>query len=71
MSKNYNVPGPFNIIFCRNVLIYFDRHKQQYILNNLVGKLVSGGYIFLGHSESMAGMNLSLKSCAPAVFRKP
>lgn len=71
MSKNYNVPGPFNIIFCRNVLIYFDRNKQQYILNNLIGKLVSGGYIFLGHSESMAGMNLSLKSCAPAVFRKP
>ncbi len=70
MSKNYNLPGPFNIIFCRNVLIYFDRDKQQYILNNLIEKLLPNSYLFLGHSESMAGMNLNLKSCAPAVFKK-
>jgi chemotaxis protein methyltransferase CheR len=70
MSRNYNIPGQFNIIFCRNVLIYFERDKQQYILNNLIDKLLPGGYLFLGHSESMAGMNLNLKTCAPAVFKK-
>ena len=70
MSRNYNVPGPFDIIFCRNVLIYFDREKQKYIIGNLINKIVPGGYLFLGHSESMAGMNFDLKSCSPAVFRK-
>lgn len=70
MTKNYNVPGPFDVIFCRNVLIYFDRDKQNYILSNLIGKLVYNGYLFLGHSESMAGMNLNLRTCAPAVFKK-
>ena len=70
MTRNYNVPGPFDIIFCRNVLIYFDREKQHYILSNLKSKLVQNGYLFLGHSESMAGMNLNLKNCAPAVFKK-
>ena len=70
MSRNYNVPGPFDIIFCRNVLIYFERDKQKYIIENLIKKILPGGYLFLGHSESMAGMNFDLKSCAPAVFRK-
>ena len=70
MSRNYNVPGPFDIIFCRNVLIYFDREKQKYIIGNLLNKINRGGYLFLGHSESMAGMNFNLKSCSPAVFRK-
>jgi chemotaxis protein methyltransferase CheR len=70
MSSNYNLPGPFDIVFCRNVLIYFDREKQKFIINNLLKKLGSGGHLFLGHSESMAGMNFDLKSCAPAVFKK-
>ena len=70
MSSNYNVPGPFDVVFCRNVLIYFDREKQKYIINNLIKKLYPEGYLFLGHSESMAGMNFNLKSCSPAVFKK-
>ncbi len=70
MSRNYNVPGPFDIVFCRNVLIYFEREKQKYIIGNLLNKIDPHGYLFLGHSESMAGMNFNLKSCAPAVFRK-
>ncbi len=71
MSSNYNLPGPFDIIFCRNVLIYFERDKQQYIINHLLQKLKKERFLFLGHSESMAGMNFNINSCAPAVFRKP
>ncbi len=70
MSSNYNVPGTFDIVFCRNVLIYFEREKQKYIIGNLVKKICPEGHLFLGHSESMAGMNFNLKSCAPAVFKK-
>ena len=69
MTRNYNVPGPFEIIFCRNVLIYFDRDNQKYIFGRLLEQLTAGGTVFLGHSESMAGMNLSTRTLAPSVFR--
>lgn len=46
MSRNYNVPGPFDIIFCRNVLIYFERDKQKYIIENLLKKNCTGRISF-------------------------
>ncbi|MBI9101492.1 MAG: chemotaxis protein CheR [Spirochaetales bacterium] len=69
MTRNYNVPGPFEIIFCRNVLIYFNRDNQALIYGKLLGQLVPDGYLFLGHSESMAGMSSRKQAVAPAVFR--
>ena len=69
MSTNYNVPGPFEIIFCRNVLIYFDRENQRYIFSRLLEKLTPRGVVFLGHSESMAGISSQTRSLAPSVFR--
>jgi len=69
MTRNYDVPGPFEILFCRNVLIYFNRDNQALIYGKLRGQLVPDGYLFLGHSESMAGMNSRKQSVAPAVFR--
>lgn len=68
MDDEYKTPGPFDIIFCRNVLIYFDRERQEKILNRLIKKMAPNGYLLLGHSESMAGMNLNLKSVATATF---
>ena len=70
MSRKYDLPGEFDIVFCRNVLIYFEKEKQQFIINNILHKLVVNGFLFLGHSESMAGMHFDITSCAPAVFRK-
>ncbi len=69
MTNLYNVPGPFEVVFCRNVLIYFDRTNQTSIYNKLVGQIVPEGYLFLGHSESMAGMNSRKRAIAPAVFK--
>ena len=70
MDANYSHCGMKNIIFCRNVLIYFDKPTQEAVVRKLVNQLVPGGYLFLGHSETIFGMNLPLKNMAPTVFRK-
>lgn len=60
----------FDIVFCRNVLIYFDRPTQEKVIFRLCQKLKYGGYFFLGHSESIMGMNLPLKQIRPTIFQK-
>ena len=60
----------FNAIFCRNVLIYFDRETQEKVIKKLCSKLEPGGFLFLGHSESIASMNLPLTQVQPTTFRK-
>ena len=70
MDKDYSICGMKNIIFCRNVLIYFDKPTQEAVVRKLVNQLVPGGYLFLGHSETIFGMNLPLKNMAPTVFKK-
>ena len=60
MEKNFDLGRSFEVIFCRNVLIYFDKNNQQSLLKRFYAHLVPGGYLFLGHSESMAGFNLRL-----------
>ncbi len=68
MDSSYNVADVFDVIFCRNVLIYFNRETQEMVLNRLCQKLKSGGYLFIGHSESILGMNLPLKQIKPTIF---
>ena len=60
----------FNVIFCRNVLIYFDRPTQEKVILKLCSKLEPGGFLFLGHSESISNMNLPLIQIQPTIFRK-
>jgi chemotaxis protein methyltransferase CheR len=66
----YQTPHLFHVIFCRNVLIYFDRKTQEAVINKLCAKLVSGGFLFLGHSESIAGFDLPLKTIKTSVHKK-
>lgn len=70
IDEQYPVANDFDIIFCRNVLIYFDRTNQENVVRKLCAHLKPGGYLFLGHSESITGMNLPLEQLKPAVFRK-
>lgn len=65
-----NVPHEFDIIFCRNVLIYFDRDNQEKVISNLCRHLKPNGYFFLGHSESITGLNVPLKQLKPTIFQK-
>ncbi len=70
MDDQYPVNEIFDIVFCRNVLIYFDRETQQKVINKLCMKLKPGGYFFLGHSESITGMQVPLVQLKPTVFMK-
>ncbi len=71
LAEPFSVAEQFEIIFCRNVIIYFERANQQRLLSRLAGRLAPGGYLFLGHSETLAGMDLPLVSFAPTIYRRP
>jgi len=70
MADHYPVGDPFHLVFCRNVLIYFDKPTQRKVVTQLVECLEPGGYLFLGHSESITGLELPLTQVANTVFRK-
>ena len=70
MDTDYGVTEKVDAIFCRNVMIYFDRPTQQRILNRLASHLCPEGYMFVGHAETLHDMNLPLKPVAPALYRR-
>jgi chemotaxis protein methyltransferase CheR len=61
----------FDVIFCRNVMIYFDRDVQQRVVSLLERHLVPGGYLFVSHSESLNGSTHGLRWVAPAIYQRP
>ncbi|MDD2279202.1 MAG: protein-glutamate O-methyltransferase [Bacteroidales bacterium] len=70
MDSYYDVPEMFDVVFCRNVLIYFDRETQEKVIQKLCAKLKPNGYFFLGHSESIMNMDVPLKQVKPTIFRR-
>jgi len=70
MDSEYRLDRAVDIIFCRNVTIYFDKETTEHLLLRLCGRLVPGGYIFMGHSEFLDCKALSLVSVAPTVYKK-
>jgi chemotaxis protein methyltransferase CheR len=60
----------FQVIFCRNVMMYFDKLTQQDMVQRLGGALENGGYLMVGHSESLTGVRHGLEYVCPAVYRK-
>ena len=71
MQERYPLRQPFEIVFCRNVIIYFDRDRQLALLKRLYDQLVPGGYLFVGHSETLTGTSIPFQTVAPTVYRKP
>jgi len=65
------VQREMDVIFCRNVLIYFDRATQKHVVENICQVLRPGGYLFVGHAESLNGAVPQLRYVRPAVYRKP
>ncbi|MEI6107988.1 MAG: protein-glutamate O-methyltransferase [Opitutae bacterium] len=61
----------FHVIFCRNVMIYFDRQTQEELVQKLTRHIVPGGYLLVGHSESLTGIRHSLQAVRPATYRRP
>jgi chemotaxis protein methyltransferase CheR len=70
MDEKYQIGEAMNVIFCRNVLIYFDKQTQAGVLNRLCDCLAKGGYMFIGHSESITGFDLPLKQVSNTVFQR-
>jgi chemotaxis protein methyltransferase CheR len=71
LVESYSWPHPFPVIFCRNVMIYFDRQTQERVIAGLSQHLEPGGYLFVGHAESLTRVSHSLEYVRPAVYRKP
>ncbi|MCP4692469.1 MAG: chemotaxis protein CheR [Desulfobacterales bacterium] len=70
MKEAFGIREKKDIIFCRNVIIYFNRITQERVLNRLCRHLNPGGYLFTGHSETLSNFNAPLKAVAPTIYRK-
>ena len=69
-EERYDVPGPFDIILCRNVLIYFDAMSRRGVINRLIDRLAPDGTFFIGHAETLHGITNRVRSVMPTVYRK-
>ena len=71
MDKDFGIRMRMDIIFCRNVVIYFDRQTQRKLFEKFYNQLVPGGYLFIGHSESLHGISEKFQNVGTTVYRKP
>ncbi|MEM7045455.1 MAG: protein-glutamate O-methyltransferase [Pseudomonadota bacterium] len=70
LLHSWPMKGLFDIIFCRNVLIYFDNDTKQQLVNRFVDILEPGGWLYLGHSESASGTHPDLELIGRTIYRK-
>lgn len=71
MNETFPFKTPFQIIFCRNVMIYFDEDTRKKLIGKFYELLEPGGYLFIGHSETVPLDCTRFKAILPAVYRKP
>jgi chemotaxis protein methyltransferase CheR len=70
-QPDYPFAHQFHFIFCRNVMIYFDRPTQETLIGKLSGRLETGGHLVVGHSESLGGIRHPLRQLQPTIYQKP
>jgi chemotaxis protein methyltransferase CheR len=70
MDESYPLDHDMDVVFCRNILIYFEKPTQEQVLRRLCGHLRPGGFLILGHSESLSGFDLPLRLLGTTIFRK-
>lgn len=70
LLEDWPMNGPFDVIFCRNVVIYFDTPTQTALFNRFANLLAPGGYLYLGHSESMKEEVAPLKPCGKTMYQR-
>nr|WP_281415643.1 protein-glutamate O-methyltransferase CheR [Pelotalea chapellei] len=70
MDDDFGMAEKMDIIFCRNVVIYFDKPTQQTLMRKFHRQLKPGGYLFIGHSETLSGLDVDFKAVASTVYRK-
>jgi chemotaxis protein methyltransferase CheR len=67
----YPRTGTFDLVFCRNVLIYFQPETKAQVVHRLFQRLKTDGYLFLGHSESLNHLIPNVRSAIPTVYTRP
>ena len=70
LQPHYPFAQRFQLIFCRNVMIYFDRPTQETLVEKLTEQLEPGGHLLVGHSESLSGIHHTLRQLQPAIYLK-
>ena len=70
MNSRFQFRRPFDVIFCRNVMIYFDQRTRDELVSRYADSTVDGGYLFIGHSETLSRSNPHYGYIKPAVYRK-
>ncbi len=70
IKNDFGLRETMNVVFCRNVIIYFNRETQEQVINRLYHHLTPGGYLFTGHSETLNGLSVPLKAVAHTVYQK-
>lgn len=70
MDEQFPIKSPLDLIFCRNVMIYFDRPTQETLVNKFHRYLKPGGYLFIGHSESLQWVNHPFQAVEPTIYRR-
>jgi chemotaxis protein methyltransferase CheR len=70
LMEEFGIADRVDVIFCRNVIIYFDRPTQEKLFQRMSRQLKDGGYLFVGHSESLHHMKVPLTPVAPALYRR-
>jgi chemotaxis protein methyltransferase CheR len=70
MADHFALADKMDVIFCRNVMIYFNNQLREELVSKFENQLVEGGYLFVGHSESLNGIKTTLKQVAPMVYQK-
>ncbi len=70
LMADWPMRGPFDAMFCRNVMIYFDKPTQELLVGRLWRLLAPGGTLFVGHSESLSGVNHSFKYIRASIYEK-
>lgn len=69
-QPRYPLAGQQDVIFCRNVMIYFDAESRQLLMERLFDQLAPGGFLFVGHSESLLGLRHGFRQTGPSVYRR-
>jgi chemotaxis protein methyltransferase CheR len=70
MNEDFPFKGKFQVIFCRNVMIYFDKETRESLVERLARFQPEGGYLFIGHSESLGRGNSLYRYIKPAIYRR-
>ena len=71
MDRDYGIKDQMDIIFCRNVIIYFNKTTQIELFKKIYDYMHPGGFLFIGNSETLFGVNDRFIQYAPTIYRKP